>query len=183
MSSAADWADFRAHLARVAVKAARAHIAGETHLRIGHQRPQTFDLATGGYCARFVRMAAEVTGAEHFPESNTVFDWEHKAHGLQCAFNFARANARLMEQAIREVYPSRGTHLDDAEPGDIVGINKPASVRVGHIALFVGEVDGVPCIAENTSVAGRGKPRVKGTKLTPWASVAKRVTGLYRLDK
>jgi hypothetical protein len=179
MSSAADWADFRAHLARVAVKAARAHIAGETHLRIGHQRPQTFDLATGGYCARFVRMAAEVTGAEHFWADNEVFDWTNGTY----PFRFARANARLMEQAIREVYPSRGTHLDDAEPGDIVGINKPASVRVGHIALFVGEVDGVPCIAENTSVAGRGKPRVKGTKLTPWASVAKRVTGLYRLDK
>jgi len=147
-----------------ALTAARAHAKGSRSLVLGKAHPQSFDLATGGYCARFVRQVVE-TASDEIP-----FAWD-----------YARANARLMERALRAAGFYVGRTLDNAAPGDVVGINKPPWVRVGHIAIYVGDVDGEPMIAENTSVAGRGKPRVKGTKLTPWEVVAKRVTGIYRL--
>lgn len=49
-------------------------------------------------------------------------------------------------------------------PGDIVG-NRNGSY--GHIGLYIGVIDGVPTVAENTSSASRGKPRRAGTKRTP----------------
>lgn len=149
-----------------ALAAARAHRNGSRSITLGKAYPQGFDLATGGYCARFVRQVSECA------LGIIPMTWE-----------FRRANARLMERALRDAGLYVGRTLADAAPGDVVGVNKPPWVAVGHIGIYVGEVDGVPMIAENTSVAGRGKPRVKGTKLTPWSVLAKRVTGLYRLEK
>lgn len=159
-----DWDDLRLTIARYALIAARAHQNGHTQVKLGDSHPQALDLATGGYCARFVRQTIEC------------------ALGLlPMSWEFRRANARLMERALRDAGLYVGRVLENAAPGDIVGINKPPWVAVGHIAIYVGEITGAPMIAENTSVAGRGKPRVPGTKLTPWADIERRVTGLYRL--
>ena len=65
-------------------------------------------------------------------------------------------------------------------PGDILGINRNSG-QYGHIGIYVGSVDGVQTIAENTSSTVRGNPRRAGTKLTPHADIAHRVTGVYRL--
>lgn len=159
-----DWSELRLTIARYALIAARAHQNGHAQVKLGDCHPQALDLATGGYCARFVRQIVECA-LGLLPMS-----WEYR-----------RANARLMERGLRDAGLYVGRTLDDAAPGDIVGINKPPWVAVGHIAIYVGEVEGIPTIAENTSVAGRGKPRVQGTKLTPWSAVATRVTGIYRL--
>jgi hypothetical protein len=162
-----------------ALTAARAHQQGRTKLVMGTGNRQTIDLSTGGYCARFVRQIVEVSKRTGKLDENG-----NELYGVPAmSWEFRRANARLMERALRDAGLYKGRTLDNAAPGDIVGINKPPWVSVGHIAIYVGEVDGVPCIAENTSVAGRGNPRVKGTKLTPWAAVAKRVTGIYRLGR
>jgi hypothetical protein len=158
------WDGIRSWMVEYALAAARAHAAGEDSIVLGLYHPQQLNLKVGGYCARFVRQIVETASNE-----------------IPMAWDYARANARLMERALRSAGFYVGKVLECAEPGDIVGINLPASVEVGHIGIYVGEVDGVPMIAENTSVASRGKPRRKGTKLTPWSVMAERVTGLYRL--
>jgi hypothetical protein len=160
------WAEARRAIAVNAQFAAWQHAQGSSSVVVGDSYAQSLDLSTGGYCARFVRQVVE-TSLGLIPMT-----WQYR-----------RANARLMERALRAAKLYVGKTLECAEPGDIVGINLPASVEVGHIGIYVGLVHGVPTIAENTSVASRGNPRRKGTKLTPWASVEKRVTGLYRLGK
>jgi hypothetical protein len=166
MATKPEWSAIRKTMVKYALAAARAHAKGQQRVVVGAAHPQSLDLATGGYCARFVRQIAETASDE-----------------IPMAWEYARANARLMERALRSAGLYVGKVIECAEPGDIVGINLPASVEVGHIGIYVGEVDGVPTIAENTSVAGRGKPRVKGTKLTPWSAIETRVTGLYRLGE
>jgi hypothetical protein len=65
-------------------------------------------------------------------------------------------------------------------PGDIVGHRRGA---FGHIGLFVGVVDGVPTVAENTSSGKRGNPRRPGTKRTPLNDFTGAGIEAYRLVK
>ena len=65
-------------------------------------------------------------------------------------------------------------------PGDIVGHRRGA---FGHIGLFVGVIDGVPTVCENTSSGKRGNPRRPGTKRTPLADFTGSGIEAYRLVK
>jgi hypothetical protein len=65
-------------------------------------------------------------------------------------------------------------------PGDVVGHRRGAH---GHIGLFVGLVDGVPTVCENTSSNKRGTPRRPGTKRTPILDFAAGGVEKYRLVK
>lgn len=149
-------AEVRQAVVRHALAAARAHQRGETSTRIG---TQTFNLAAGGMCARFVRQCYE-TALGIAP-----FGWK-----------FAAPSARDMATKLR--YAGLLIQTGDRHPGDVVQIGEGYP---GHIAIYVGDIDGVESIAENTSDATRGNPRVQGTKLTPWSAVASRVTGVFRL--
>jgi hypothetical protein len=150
----------RTRVVRHALAAARAHQRKETSIAFGQDNSrQVFDLTRGGMCARFVRQVYE-TALGLAP-----FTWQFAA---PCA----RDMATMMRHA--GVLIQTG----DREPGDVVQIG---TGYPGHIAVYVGEVDGVECIAENTSDATRGNPRDGGTKLTPWSAVASRVTGVFRI--
>ena len=150
----------RTRVVRHALTAARCHKSGKTSLCLGEgQGRQVLDLEQGGMCARFVRQVYE-TALELAP-----FTWE-----------FAAPCARDMATRMRQA----GRLIDSAErePGDVLQIG---SGYPGHVAVYVGEVNGVESLVENTSDQSRGVPRVAGTKLTPWKSVAGRVTGVFRL--
>jgi hypothetical protein len=148
-----------------ALAAARASQAGETTVAIGDGvTAQRFALREGGYCARFVRQVFETACAL-------------KGH----TWRFGAASALEMCEAMRAVGRKVGIiSVSDLMPGDVVGINRNSG-QYGHIAIYVGLVESVPTIAENTSSATRGNPRRPGTKLTPYADIAARVTGVYRL--
>jgi hypothetical protein len=135
---------------RIAKAAVAARLAGQRTYAYG---AHIFDLDTGGYCARFVRICHESALAIGDQE------WSYRA-----------ANAVQMEARLR----SASTQINRPVPGCIVALNRGTGGN-GHIALYVG--DGI--IAENTSSASRGNPRAAGTKLTPLALVESRVTGYY----
>ena len=147
----------------IAVGAAQAHQAGATvWTPSGAQYPQALRLREGGLCARFIR----------------------QVHETACGFKpgawlYAGANARAMTDALERAGKSRWRG-DDLMPGDIIGIHRNSGAH-GHIGIYVGAVGGVSTLAENTSSATRGNPRRAGTKLTPFADIAHRVTGTYRL--
>lgn len=119
------------------------------------------DLIHGGYCARFVREVHEVALGQK------PYTWPYRAE-----------NAMQMEEKLR----SDGYAVTDGSliPGDIIGVGKYSQPH-GHIALYIGAINGVPTMAENTSSSLRGKPLAKGTKYTPFKSLQSRVTGIYRL--
>ena len=147
-----DSAEVRQKVVQNALAAAKSHQRGET-------RWGEFDLAKGGMCARFVRQVYEKSlGIDPF------------------AWEFAAPSARDMATKLRHAGLLIPT--GDREPGDVVQIG---TGYPGHVAIYVGEVEGAECIAENASDASRGNPRAAGTKLTPWSAVASRVTGVFRL--
>jgi hypothetical protein len=122
---------------------------------------QKLDLKRGGYCARFVRQIYET------------------ACGIgEGAWKYAAGSALEMCDKLAAAGNTVGNHSLVA--GDIIGINRNSG-QYGHIAIYVGQVNGKDCIAENTSSATRGNPRSAGTKLTPLSDVIDRVTGVYRL--
>jgi len=146
----------------VAIYAARASAQGHSTIEYGHKGTmQTFHLKQGGYCARFVRQVYE-TACGFEPHS----------------WSYAAADAR----GITAKLAADGHEVTDGSllPGDIIGIHK-RSGEFGHIAIYVGRIDGQDMIAENTSSRFRGKPRRAGTKLTRYEDIAHRVTGVYRL--
>jgi hypothetical protein len=126
---------------------------------------QVFDLVMDtesvGYCARLVRQCVEV-GCEFQPHA-----WRHAgASALQTCQNLRDAGYKI--------------GVGDQEPGCVVGINRNSG-QYGHVGIYVGRVDGVESIVENTSDHVRGRPARAGTKVTPWSAIAARVTGVYRL--
>ena len=154
-----------------AVAAARAHQAGKksTELGEGDTRQELYVGAIWnpkkkvykGYCARFVRQVYET--ACRFEEGS----WRYAA-------DTALDMCRHLEDAGHSIPQTKML------PGDIIGINRNSG-QYGHIAIYVGEIDGKETIAENTSSARRGNPLSPGAKLTPFADIAARVTGVYRL--
>lgn len=145
-----------------ALAAARASQQGETSIRLGAgPSAQDLLLKRGGYCARFVRQVYET--ACDFGE----YRWKH---GARTALGMCDGLA------------AEGHEVTDHSliPGDIVGINRHSG-PYGHVAIYVGKIEGKDIIAENTSSGSRGDPRRPGTKLTPYADIAHRVTGVYRL--
>lgn len=145
--------------ALVAVKASQ---EGKESIYLGDgPTAQRLDLRQGGYCARFVRQVYET--ACGFGEGR----WK-----------YAAGSALEMCEKLAAAGNTVGDH--SLVPGDIIGINRNSG-RYGHIALYVGKIDGKDCIAENTSSTTRGNPRAAGTKLTPLSDVIERVTGVYRL--
>lgn len=145
----------------IAVGAARAHQAGATvWTPPGVAHPQKFDLRTGGMCNRFVRQVHE-TALGLRP-----FSWPYRA---------GRA-IRTLDALDAAGFGIGRPAVSALRPGDIIG-NR--SGTAGHIAIFVGVLDGVPTIAENTSSATRGNPRRAGTKLTALADMTWTVA--YRL--
>jgi hypothetical protein len=144
----------KADVAKIALQAARQHQSGdETWTHNGF----TFDLAEGGWCARFVMMCYEC------------------AMGLEeGSWQFREPSARTMERALR----SAGYTTARPQPGDIVGLNNQG-YWAGHTAIYLGMVDGVESIAENTSSSNRGNPMREGTKLTPLDDVRHELTAFY----
>ena len=154
-----------ADILRTARNAVTAHQAGKTTTVLGSgASAQEFDLAAGGMCNRFVRQCFEV--GLHIPP----FTWRYRGP-------FASTTLRKLTKGGRRI---AGKCPDPAilRPGDIVGHRRWV---VGHIAIYVGEIDGVPMVAENTISARRGDPRGKGTKLTPYAAIRKSITEAHRL--
>lgn len=145
-----------------ALRAARASQRGEATVRLGAgDSAQDLLLRQGGYCARFVRQVYET------------------ACGLR-PFSWRYAAPSALEMCARLEADGHAVSADRLVPGDILGINRNSG-KYGHIAVYVGRVDGVETIAENTSSTVRGNPRRAGTKLTPHTDIAHRVTGVYRL--
>ncbi len=110
----------------------------------GHE----FDLLAKGRCQENVR--------EFFEAGNgwSPNDWEF-------GNDEPSAKVALMHMDQAGLRLPRGAQL---YPGDIVG-NRDG--KHGHIGLYIGVIDGVPTVAENTSSAARGTPRRAGTKRTP----------------
>lgn len=137
----------------IAIGAAKAHQAGATvWTPSGVEHPQPFDLHTGGMCNMFVRQVHE-TALGLRP-----FTWPYRAGRAVWTLDSLQAGGfgigRPAVSALR--------------PGDIIG-NR--SGTHGHIAIYVGELGGVPTIAENTISDSRGNPRRAGTKLTALADM------------
>jgi hypothetical protein len=145
-----------------AMAAVKASQEGKTSIYLGDgPTAQRLELKRGGYCARFVRQVFET------------------ACGMgDGKWKYAAGSALEMCEKLAADGHTVGNH--SLVPGDIIGINRNSG-QYGHIALYVGEVGGKDCIAENTSSASRGNPRSAGTKLTPLSDVIERVTGVYRL--
>jgi hypothetical protein len=137
-------------VAAIAQQAIAQRLAGDatwTHNKV------TFDLDSGGYCARFVRQCHEAAiGVGEFT-------WAY------CA-----STARNMEALLRDA----GLATDNPQPGDIIAMNNQ-SAAVGHIGIFLGGGQ----IAENTSSGSRGNPSDPGTKISPLSAVASEVSGYY----
>lgn len=137
-----------------AAQAVRHRASGKARFGAGGQQ---FALDVGGYCNRFIRQVFETA------LGMGAFTW---------SFGAARAC-----QTLEKLQPYR-VALSNRQPGDILGF----AGDPGHIALYMGrEFDPEKeLIAENTS-ATRGWPRPPGTKVTSCESLAKRITGCYRL--
>jgi hypothetical protein len=123
------------------------------------QGGQVQHLDEGGLCARAVRQWAEVGSG--LP----AYGWAYRgADAREVCRKLAKAGLRV-----------HGT----PEPGDVICWPEGHG-PYGHIALFVGAVDGKPgLIAENSS-AKRGDPRKPGTKFTKLGNVAQDFE-VYRL--
>ncbi len=139
-----------ATLADVAGIARLAGEAGKRGDRTYSHNGVTFDLRTGGYCARFVRQVHE------------------SIMGLPpMSWAFAAPTARIMENLLR----AAGRRVTGApRPGDIMAVNG-GSGSYGHIGIYLGG----GLFAENTS-SSRGP----GTTLSSVSLVQSRVTGYYR---
>lgn len=139
-------------VAAIAEAAVRARRAGHNSYVVAGI---TFNLAQGGYCARFVRQCYEAA------IGRGEWTWPYNA-----------PNALEMERKLR----ADGRVVSVPQPGDIVGLST-AGTAPGHIAIWLG--DGM--VAENTSSAKRGDPRAAGTKITPLSAIGSgRVTAYYR---
>ena len=157
-------ADITLRMYRIALEAARESQEGSTTYRPNTKYPQNFNLKAGGLCLRFVRQVTEV--AAGLGEGT----WHY-------AMPKAKQALRMMEADGLQV-GNKHTSPSELKIGDIIGITTGV---YGHIAIFMGLIDGIHTVAENTSSASRGKPMRAGTKLTPYSALQNRVTGIFRL--
>ena len=128
---------------------------------------RTFDLVDAGRCGYFV-VDSVIAAGNAAGVDLTDLPWY--------AANTRESNDKLAQFAASGRYGIRNVSIDDATPGCVVAFTTPG---VGHIALYVGLVDGVRTVAENTSSSrGQGHP---GTGLTAWADLASTVEALYQV--
>jgi len=133
-------------IAEYALNAGRAAQHGESGITLGTGTTvQRLNLLDVGMCQRFVRQIVETACG-------------FKAFG----WRYATAHAKDALAAMSASGLRRDGGIDPL-PGDIGGHRRGKS---GHIGIYVGLVDGVPTVAENTTGI-RGNPRRSGTKLTP----------------
>ena len=129
-----------------AIEAAQAHIDGHTSITLGKgHAAQTFDLVTGGYCERFVRMCFET------------------ALGLApMTWPYRTAQASQAEAAYGA---ATRVSLDELQAGDILVM---ASGQEGHTAIYLHTLydKAKDLVAENTLSTHRGMPAGKGTKIS-----------------
>lgn len=144
-----------------ALKVTQAAIDGAPWIIVGVHR---FDLRAKGRCQETVREFVEA-GNGWAPHTWEFGDDEPSAKAALA--NMGAAGYRLPADTL-------------LVPGDIVGHRRGA---FGHIGLFVGVVDGVPTVAENTSSGKRGNPRRPGTKRTPLNDFTGAGIEAYRLVK
>lgn len=116
-------------------------------------RDFTFDLLRGGRCQEFVRECVEA-GNKWAPHSWEFGDNEPSA----------KVASRNMRKAGYDL--PKGALL---VPGDILTHERGGRKGggYGHIGMFVGVVDGISTVCENTSSGSRGNPKRPGTKRTP----------------
>ena len=119
-----------------------------------------FDLLTGGCCARFTRQVEDAI----------------RGHG-DFTWRFASPTARAMQQAMDI---AGGLRVDKPEPGDI-GFGNNQQFYAGHTFRYMGMIEGVESIAENTS-SHRGDPYDPGTKISPLSAVSAEFSGWYSVD-
>ena len=154
-----------AAICHIALSAARAsQIGNRTYRPEWVEKPQSFDLRTGAMCLRFVRQCIECA------TDTSAGNWHY-------AMAKAKQALRMMEADGAQVGDS-DTAPSTLKIGDIIGITTGV---YGHIAIFMGLIDCVYSVAENTSSGSRGNPLRPGTKLTPYALLRNRVTGIFRL--
>lgn len=156
--------DITTRIYQIALEAAHASQRGADTYKPAATQSQNFDLKTGGMCLRFVRQVVEVAA------DLSAGTWEY-------AMPKAKQALRMMEADGLQV-GDRYTTLSNIKIGDIIGITTGV---YGHIAIFMGLIDGIYSVAENTSSGSRGKPRRPGTKITPYSALQDRVTGIFRL--
>lgn len=144
----------------IAVAAANARINGKTSYTAGSgSKAQSFDLTEGGMCARFVRQCFE-TGCQMTPKS-----WKYRGGNAIAMLGKLKANGHTVSTG-------------DLDVGDIIGHSKYPD---GHVAIYVGKINGIHTVAENTSSGKRGNPRSPGTKLTPISEMS--FNQAYRLHE
>jgi hypothetical protein len=144
----------KADVAAVAEQAQAQRLAGDstwTHNKV------VFHLNETGACARFVRQCHEAA------LGTGEFTWQ-----------FIAGNARQMEAKLK----AAKTAIASPQPGDVVAMNN-VSADAGHVGIYLGDVNGVESIAENTSSSKRGNPRAAGTKISPLSAVKTEITGYY----
>jgi len=146
---------------QTALRVTQAAIDGEHPIIIaGH----CFNLRVGGMCQMFVRQCIEA-GNGWAPHTWEFGDDEPSARAALAHMD--AAGYRLPAHTL-------------LVPGDIVGHRRG---QHGHIGLFVGMIDGVPTVAENTSSGTRGNPRRPGTKRTPLKDFIGAGIEAYRVAK
>jgi hypothetical protein len=132
---------------KTALAVTKAAIDGEKiiHLRIGTVK-HGFNLVLGGRCQEFVRECFEAANG-----------WRAKS------WRYAKPNAR---QALAAMAADGHRLPNDAllHPGDVLG---HTDLPHGHIGIYVGSINGVEAVCENTISGKRGEPRRPGTKRTP----------------
>lgn len=146
-----------------ALKAADAHAAGKKSIKLGSGvTTQTLDLATGGYCCRFVRQCFETAlGMREFQWLFGSPSAKQTGEKMKAA-DVGRVSAGLVAGDVLVWYEGSGPY--------------------GHIAIYLGDVygDGRKLVAENTSSGKRGFPQAPGTKVTRLSSMRKGYVA-YRL--
>jgi hypothetical protein len=155
----------RNRIVAYALRAAKASADGQSSIALGDGKArQTLNLREGGMCARFVRQVHET------------------ALGLEpSSWQYACANAYDDSTALRAaVIAGRALRIDkaDLQPGDVITTGNSAP---GHIAIYIGLVNAVRTVAENTSSATRGTPRRAGTKLSPLHALSDENWAAFRL--
>ena len=154
----------------IAKEAARAHQRGEKTITLGvPPTAQKFDLRKGGMCNCFLRQCFEV--ACGIGEQQ----WRYRAGRAKWTLEKLDKAGHAIWKDLTPITSPPATML---LPGDIIGKRWGT---YGHVMLYVGQVDGRPMMAENTSCGERGNPERPGTKLTRYQDCRKNITGVYRL--
>lgn len=130
-----------------ALTVTKAAIDGEEIIWLGTGAARhEFNLVLGGRCQELVR--------ECFEAAN---NWK------PTSWRYAKPNAR---QALAAMVADGHRLPNDAllHPGDVLG---HTDLPHGHIGIYVGSINGVETVCENTISGKRGTPRRPGTKRTP----------------